>query len=516
MKKITITLMFLLVFILTPVIIFAAEDITEVKNAVELIDAVKTSGTIKLTDNINLDERLLINTGVNITLDLNGKKLDLPTNEECDNYGITVKGTLTIQGNGTINFNGYYGIGTSVSGGNVIIKNGTFNGMNSDYMLGSFGGKIVIENGMFYGNYCVINAFVEYTGTAEVKGGILNNNEDTVVLGNTKVSGGSFDKEIDKQYLSEGKICPNINDRYVVAPDTKFDIIIKDVEGGKATVDKTKAQYGEVVNVKIETAEGYEFKYLEISTGTAGGPIDTISFLMTYEADITITPVFESLVPVVEIPDEVAVNKETEEMLLGSLEEILKENKELATLVKNNKVEIEVVLEDIKLEDKEKEVIEKSIEEKIKDIKVAKYLDISVNVKIKLDEIPEGKVVGNLEELKEKLTFTVAIPTNLPKVEAGYSRTYYIIRNHDGVVEILETKVTEDGKSLNFDSDKFSTYAIAYVDEIIEDKVEDKKEEKDETPKTGTVNFTIYVVIAIVVLAIVKVSIKRKKGKYSK
>lgn len=322
-------------------------------------------------------------------------------------------------------------------------------------------------------------------------------------------------EEMLKDFILSDTVCQKTGtNEYTIFK--KYSITVKDVEGGKVIADKTEAIYGEQINVKVETAEGYEFKYLEISSENAGGPIDTISFLMPYEADITITPVFESLAPVVEIPDEVVIDKETEEMLLGTLEEALKENEELATLVKNNKVEVEVVLEDIKVKDKEKEVIEKAIEEKVKDIKVAKYIDISVNVKVKLDEIPDGKIVGNLEELKEKLTFTVSIPTDLPKIEEGYSRTYYIVRNHNGVVEILETKVTEDGKSLNFDSDKFSTYAIAYVDEKIEEKVEDKKEEKDETPKTGTVNFTMYVVIAVVAIILVKSSIKRKNGKYSK
>lgn len=327
------------------------------------------------------------------------------------------------------------------------------------------------------------------------------------------------DKEMLKEFMASDTICKKTgNNEYTILK--QYSIAVKDVEGGNVTVDKEKAIYGETITFSVATQEGYEFKTIEISDGKKTEKISEGEYVFNFESDVIITPIFESLAPVVEIPKEVVIDSKTEDMLLGSLEKLIKEDEELATLVKNNKVEVEVVLEDIKVEEKEKEVIEKVIGEKVKDIKVAKYLDISVNVKVKLDEIPEGKVVGNLEELKEKLTFTLSIPTDLPKVEEGYSRTYYIVRNHNGVVEILDTKVSEDGKALNFESDKFSTYALAYVDEKVEDKienkVEDKKEEKDETPKTGTVNFTMYVAIAVVVLAVVKVSIKRKNGKYSK
>ena len=340
-----------------------------------------------------------------------------------------------------------------------------------------------------------------------------------------------------KDFVTANAICKKTGtNEYTVYK--QYSITVKDVEGGKLTVDKTKVINGEKITLAVAVQEGYEFKTIEISDGKKTKKISDGEYVFDFESDVTVTPVFESLAPVVEIPDEVVVDVKTEEMLLGSLEKILKEDEELATLVKNNKVEVEVVLEDIKVEEKEKEVIEKAIGEKVKDIKVAKYLDISVNVKVKSDNAPEGKVVGNLEELKEKLTFTVVIPTDLPKVEEGYSRTYYIVRNHNGVVEILDAKVSEDGKSLNFASDKFSTYALAYVDEKVENKVEDKvdekvedkvddkvddkveveekKEEKDETPKTGTINFTMYVIIAVVVLTAVKISIKRKNGKYSK
>ena len=54
----------------------------------------------------------------------------------------------------------------------------------------------------------------------------------------------------------------------------------------------------------------------------------------------------------------------------------------------------------------------------------------------------------------------------------------------DYKIEELDATLSEDGKTLSFNTDKFSTYAIAYVDEIL-------------PPKTGD-NIMIYVTPLII------------------
>ena len=93
--------------------------------------------------------------------------------------------------------------------------------------------------------------------------------------------------------------------------------------------------------------------------------------------------------------------------------------------------------------------------------------------------------------------------TDLPKVEEGYTRTYYIVRNHNGVVEILDTKVSEDGKSLNFESDKFSTYALAYEDVA---KVVTNPNTFD-----GISTYLILGAVSLIGLAAISLYIKNKK-----
>ena len=86
---------------------------------------------------------------------------------------------------------------------------------------------------------------------------------------------------------------------------------------------------------------------------------------------------------------------------------------------------------------------------------IAQYLDLKVIVKA------DGEAIGTVDELNNEITFTVAIPEDL-KVKG---RTFFVIRLHHGVAERLDTTMNVDG-TLSFSTDRFSTYALAYEDEI--------------------------------------------------
>lgn len=102
--------------------------------------------------------------------------------------------------------------------------------------------------------------------------------------------------------------------------------------------------------------------------------------------------------------------------------------------------------------------IKKFIEEKNNNIKTSDYFDITLNVL----EPRTQEIMGILNELTGKVQFEIAIPDDLKQVSKEYSRTFYIIREHEGEVEILPTTL-KDGKLL-FETDKFSTYVLAYED----------------------------------------------------
>ena len=68
-----------------------------------------------------------------------------------------------------------------------------------------------------------------------------------------------------------------------------------------------------------------------------------------------------------------------------------------------------------------------------------------------------------IHESATAFDITVDIPAELA-APYGYTRTYSIVRVHNGVAETLESTVS-DGK-ISFSTDKFSTYLIAYSDEF--------------------------------------------------
>ncbi len=101
---------------------------------------------------------------------------------------------------------------------------------------------------------------------------------------------------------------------------------------------------------------------------------------------------------------------------------------------------------------KEKTSIESEVSKKLgKDLKI-QYLDIQVM--LKADE----QKLGNILTLKDAIKVTIAIPDDM-KAEDG---KYVVLRNHDGKVDVLNTTLNSDG-TVTFETDKFSTYALAYV-----------------------------------------------------
>ncbi len=105
------------------------------------------------------------------------------------------------------------------------------------------------------------------------------------------------------------------------------------------------------------------------------------------------------------------------------------------------------------------EKIEKAVADKLKDAKIVKYLDINIDVTDSANNHLEY-----ITELTEAIKLNVEIPKDIPTVADGYSRKYYIIRDHEGTIDIIYPTVSKDGKTLSFSSDKFSTYALAYTD----------------------------------------------------
>ena len=88
--------------------------------------------------------------------------------------------------------------------------------------------------------------------------------------------------------------------------------------------------------------------------------------------------------------------------------------------------------------------------------KIGMYIDISIYKKVGNDEAQKvTDTNGNM------ITVTFDIPAEL-KAPANTQRAFYIIRAHDGKAECISA--TDQGDRVTFQTDKFSTYALAYQD----------------------------------------------------
>ncbi len=130
-----------------------------------------------------------------------------------------------------------------------------------------------------------------------------------------------------------------------------------------------------------------------------------------------------------------------------------------------------------------------------KNMNVSDFFDISILVK-------SSEKTGYITELTEPIKLSVAIPENLPTVKKGYVRKYYVLRKHDNKIETLNTTVSKDGKNISFETDKFSTYAVAYADEA-----------SVNNPKTydGIINYFILGGASLLIVAGIGIYLSKKK-----
>ena len=102
-------------------------------------------------------------------------------------------------------------------------------------------------------------------------------------------------------------------------------------------------------------------------------------------------------------------------------------------------------------------------EAKAGDDEIGMYLDIDLFKQVgTAAETPVTETSG-------KVAITITIPDNLINTDASITRTYKIIRVHEDengklITDVIEGVFNPDDNSFTFETDKFSTYALAYAD----------------------------------------------------
>lgn len=162
---------------------------------------------------------------------------------------------------------------------------------------------------------------------------------------------------------------------------------------------------------------------------------------------------------------------------------------------------------------------------------VGAYFDIQL-----LQRVKGSAEVTPIHNAEKSSSISLKVPSDLQNVPEGMKREFSVIRLHEGVAETLNSSYNESDKSLTFESDKFSIYAIAYKDTEIRtgdtgstggnenpgDKPStNSKNENTKTlnanstaPKTGDSNtFVIWIVVAAVAICALVVLLKKRNNR---
>ena len=96
---------------------------------------------------------------------------------------------------------------------------------------------------------------------------------------------------------------------------------------------------------------------------------------------------------------------------------------------------------------------------------IGHYLDISLFKYMTVNGSQQAGVA--LHTTRDALTISVVVPDALINTNSAVIRTYYIVRNHEGTITVLDAAFDAANKTLTFKTDRFSDYAIAYKDTAV-------------------------------------------------
>lgn len=217
--------------------------------------AFANGGVVDLTEDVAIDETLIVPAEKSVVLNLNGKTI---TNNGKGST-IKVKGNLTIGGNGTID-GGKGGDNNAIevnAGGEVVIENGTFkvgpdaSGIGNSCIYAN-GGSVIIYDGYFsteaaYKNfYYVLNQSNGNPGTIIVYGGQFENYDPKV-----------GDDNLGGNFIADGYKSTKISDSPEVYVVTKADVTpVTNQEGLNAALKSEGGVVSLPANTEFELPTG--------------------------------------------------------------------------------------------------------------------------------------------------------------------------------------------------------------------------------------------------------------------
>ncbi len=138
------------------------------------------------------------------------------------------------------------------------------------------------------------------------------------------------------------------------------------------------------------------------------------------------------------------------------------------------------VSEDVTQEDKA--LVDQALREVDVNAYGTRYFDISLYKALSGNAYEKVTDTGS-----SPVTITAELPADMINSNADVTRTFYVVRVHDGASDIL-AQTTKD--KVTFSSNRFSTYAIAYQD-VKSDKAGEDDDDDDDNDETNDVAVTV-------------------------
>ena len=259
------------------------------------------------------------------------------------------------------------------------------------------------------------------------------------------------------------------------------------IGGGLGGTSSSDVEIGEETSGKVQSANK-----VQQTTGTVVDTVDTIiNAESKEEVKEAISDMISDITDIWTEEDETVEDENRQEVAeetCKKAEELVKELIEMlitgdntqsgiseetaaniaSAIEKGEEIVSEVVVKTVeakKVPKADKNAVEKVLKDTAKGkTEVVQYLDLSVLICTE-----DGEVLGEYTELKETLKFTIAIPADVD-VEG---KTVYVVRIHNDEVTILDTVMNADG-TVSFETDRFSTYALVFEEEVQAADVDEK------------------------------------------
>lgn len=384
--------------------------------------------------------------------------------------------------------------------GEVRVSGGNFVGFDDITLLNGTGkaiyqpASITITGGKFSANYIV---WAHTDGTMKITGGDFTGVKKGIVDTyekkefNHSITGGLFNIQSDiYNYLKEGYDAFDTDNGLIInkAPEFKLNKKTYYVEKGKTikidyTANETGKKYLNVgsTDEKIATIKGDTITAISVGktnidcfVGGIGDEAEVIVYELKNDTNTKngITKINDLIENINNNKTTKGIDEETKDKILDAL--------------KNGKaINTELNTKEIKENELNKEVKEKINKILNKNENIISLYDINVFI------TSDNNKLGKITEFDDKILIKLDVPKNLPELKTGYNRLFNIIRVHNGETTKIPAKLV-NGK-IEFETDKFSDYALTYTDQITEENT--NKGKLDDVPKTSSVNYVIFFIV---------------------